>query len=79
MTTTGRRGNRGLRARTAAYTTAPSTSTPTSDIGSIHAQSQPLPSPCTVGRFAFAPTVPVNRMLIARGRGHVVMHELHVV
>ena len=26
---------------------------------------------------AFVLTVPVNRMLIARGRGHVVMHELH--
>ena len=27
--------------------------------------------------IAFALTVPVNRMLIARGRGHAVMHELH--
>lgn len=26
---------------------------------------------------AFALTVPVNRALIARGRGHAVMHELH--
>ena len=26
---------------------------------------------------AFVLTVPVNRMLIARGRGHAVMHELH--
>jgi hypothetical protein len=26
---------------------------------------------------AFAITVPVNRWLIARGRGHAVMHELH--
>jgi uncharacterized protein DUF4396 len=27
--------------------------------------------------IAFALTVPVNRWLIARGRGHAVMHELH--
>jgi hypothetical protein len=27
--------------------------------------------------IAFALTVPVNRFLIARGRGHAVMHELH--
>ena len=27
--------------------------------------------------IAFALTVPVNRVLIARGRGHAVMHELH--
>lgn len=27
--------------------------------------------------IAFAPTAPVNRWLIARGRGHAVMHELH--
>ena len=27
--------------------------------------------------IAFALTVPVNRALIARGRGHAVMHELH--
>ena len=27
--------------------------------------------------IAFALTVPVNRLLIARGRGHAVMHELH--
>jgi hypothetical protein len=27
--------------------------------------------------IAFALTVPVNRRLIARGRGHAVMHELH--
>ncbi|HSP73505.1 MAG TPA: DUF4396 domain-containing protein [Gaiellaceae bacterium] len=26
---------------------------------------------------AFVLTVPVNRLLIARGRGHAVMHELH--
>jgi hypothetical protein len=28
--------------------------------------------------IAFVLTVPVNRWLIARGRGHAVMHELHV-
>jgi uncharacterized protein DUF4396 len=28
--------------------------------------------------IAFVVTVPVNRALIARGRGHAVMHELHV-
>jgi hypothetical protein len=27
--------------------------------------------------IAFVLTVPVNRWLIARGRGHAVMHELH--
>lgn len=27
--------------------------------------------------IAFVLTVPVNRLLIARGRGHAVMHELH--
>lgn len=27
--------------------------------------------------IAFALTVPVNRWLIGRGRGHAVMHELH--
>ena len=27
--------------------------------------------------IAFVLTVPVNRALIARGRGHAVMHELH--
>jgi len=27
--------------------------------------------------IAFALTVPVNRWLIVRGRGHAVMHELH--
>ncbi|HEU5212761.1 MAG TPA: DUF4396 domain-containing protein [Gaiellaceae bacterium] len=27
--------------------------------------------------LAFAVTLPVNRWLIARGRGHAVMHELH--
>ena len=27
--------------------------------------------------IAFIITVPVNRWLIARGRGHAVMHELH--
>jgi hypothetical protein len=27
--------------------------------------------------IAFVPTVPVNRLLIARGRGHAVVHELH--
>jgi hypothetical protein len=27
--------------------------------------------------IAFALTVPVNRWLIARGKGHAVMHELH--
>jgi hypothetical protein len=27
--------------------------------------------------IAFALTVPVNRVLIARGRGHAVLHELH--
>jgi hypothetical protein len=27
--------------------------------------------------IAFAVTVPVNRWLIARGRGHAVLHELH--
>jgi hypothetical protein len=27
--------------------------------------------------IAFVLTVPVNRFLIARGRGHAVMHELH--
>ena len=27
--------------------------------------------------IAFALTVPVNRLLIARGRGHAVVHELH--
>jgi hypothetical protein len=27
--------------------------------------------------IAFFLTVPVNRALIARGRGHAVMHELH--
>jgi Domain of unknown function (DUF4396) len=27
--------------------------------------------------IAFVVTVPVNRVLIARGRGHAVMHELH--
>jgi hypothetical protein len=27
--------------------------------------------------IAFALTVPINRWLIARGRGHAVMHELH--
>lgn len=27
--------------------------------------------------IAFALTVPVNRALIARGRGHAVMHEIH--
>jgi hypothetical protein len=27
--------------------------------------------------IAFAVTVPVNRWLIARGRGHAVVHELH--
>jgi hypothetical protein len=27
--------------------------------------------------IAFAVTAPVNRWLIARGRGHAVMHELH--
>jgi hypothetical protein len=27
--------------------------------------------------IAFVVTVPVNRWLIARGRGHAVMHELH--
>ena len=27
--------------------------------------------------IAFAVTVPVNRALIARGRGHAVMHEFH--
>jgi len=27
--------------------------------------------------IAFVITVPVNRALIARGRGHAVMHELH--
>jgi hypothetical protein len=27
--------------------------------------------------IAFVPTLPVNRWLIARGRGHAVMHELH--
>jgi hypothetical protein len=27
--------------------------------------------------IAFAATFPVNRWLIARGRGHAVMHELH--
>jgi hypothetical protein len=27
--------------------------------------------------IAFVLTVPVNRWLIARGRGHVVMRELH--
>lgn len=26
---------------------------------------------------AFVVTVPVNRALISRGRGHAVMHELH--
>jgi hypothetical protein len=26
---------------------------------------------------AFVPTVPVNRALITRGRGHAVMHEVH--
>jgi hypothetical protein len=26
---------------------------------------------------AFVLTVPVNRLLIARGKGHAVMHELH--
>lgn len=28
--------------------------------------------------IAFVITVPVNRRLIARGRGHAVMHEFHV-
>jgi len=27
--------------------------------------------------IAFVLTVPVNRLLIARGRGHAVVHELH--
>jgi hypothetical protein len=27
--------------------------------------------------IAFFLTVPVNRWLIARGRGHAVMHEIH--
>jgi hypothetical protein len=27
--------------------------------------------------IAFVLTVPVNRWLIGRGRGHAVMHELH--
>jgi hypothetical protein len=27
--------------------------------------------------IAFALTVPVNRLLIARGRGHAVLHESH--
>jgi len=27
--------------------------------------------------IAFVLTVPVNRWLIARGRGHAVMHDLH--
>jgi Domain of unknown function (DUF4396) len=27
--------------------------------------------------IAFAVTVPINRLLIARGRGHAVVHELH--
>jgi hypothetical protein len=27
--------------------------------------------------IAFVVTVPVNRMLIVRGKGHAVMHELH--
>jgi Domain of unknown function (DUF4396) len=27
--------------------------------------------------IAFVVTVPVNRLLISRGRGHAVMHELH--
>jgi hypothetical protein len=27
--------------------------------------------------IAFVVAVPVNRWLIARGRGHAVMHELH--
>ena len=27
--------------------------------------------------IAFAATFPVNRWLIARGRGHAVVHELH--
>jgi hypothetical protein len=28
--------------------------------------------------IAFVLTVPVNRWLIARGRGHAVMHEVHM-
>jgi hypothetical protein len=28
---------------------------------------------------AFVLTVPVNRWLIARGRGHAVVHELHAM
>jgi Domain of unknown function (DUF4396) len=27
---------------------------------------------------AFVLTAPVNRLLIARGKGHAVMHEIHV-
>ena len=34
----------------------------------IHGKSIPI---------AFAAAVPVNRYLIARGKGHAVMHEFH--